>query len=286
MEMLKMAEDTLDPKRLRKILEKLGEPGSLADDPFLQSWIVQDYIDANPDATEYPAEFLIGMALERQIERWSQGLALRAHFKDDWVKIFCLKGRYFRKMPGLRAYGEHLTYRMLGRGLGGPTQLAALVPGREAEAKALLEAEEYKPFWEAFDRDGLAANRAAEKLDQAIQAFVEHLERWQAHAMAQSAAIPLPAADSEIGSTQTLDSQPGHRIEETASAATRPDPIGLYVILAPTPPPTFMPEEWREIISAVLSSSRAFVQGSVGGGLTTFLYATAHELRLAGAVPR
>ena len=50
-----MAEDTLDAKRLRKILEKLGEPGSLADDPFLQSWIVQDYIDANPDATEYPA---------------------------------------------------------------------------------------------------------------------------------------------------------------------------------------------------------------------------------------
>ena len=70
--------------------------------------------------------------------------------------------------------------------------LAALVPGKETQAEALLEAEEYRSFWYSFGTSlkAFEPNRASEKLASALEAFAEQLNTRRAHKFSQHAQLP------------------------------------------------------------------------------------------------
>ena len=57
-------------------------------------------------------------------------------------------------------------------------RFCALVPGKETEAEALLEAEEYRSFWYSFGTSlkAFQPNRASEKLASALEALPEQLD--------------------------------------------------------------------------------------------------------------
>lgn len=189
---------------LKEILERIAVPGSLTNHPFLQSWIVAEYLHKHPDAAQFSAEFLAGSALEWQLELWSQEYPLNEEYHDEWLKIFCLKWYYFQKKPQLAAYQKHQTLKKLGAALVDAEVLATLIPGKEARAEDLLEAEEYRTFWYSFGTRGRAfdSNRASEKLSAALQTFAEQIESRRAHKYAQP--VQLPTADEAAAKDQSI----------------------------------------------------------------------------------
>ncbi len=58
----------LSASDLKQILEQIAITGSLADNPLLGSWIVAEYLQDHAQAARYTPEFLIGQALEWQLE--------------------------------------------------------------------------------------------------------------------------------------------------------------------------------------------------------------------------
>ncbi len=177
---------------LKEILEQIALPGNLADHPLLHSWIVAEHLQEHPKAAQFSPEFLIGSALEWQLELWSQEYPLNETYHDEWLKIFCLKWYYFQKKPRLAAYQKHQTLKKLGMILVDAEVLATLVPGRETQAEALLEAEEYRAFWYSFGTSlkAFEPNRASEKLASALDAFAEQLDLRRAHQFSQPAQLP------------------------------------------------------------------------------------------------
>src|SRR3972149_10316360 len=89
---------------LKEILERIAIPGSLTDHPFLNSWVVAEYLEGHPGTVSSSPEFTIGQALERQLELWSQEFSLNEIHHDEWLKIFCLKWHYLQKKTRLAAY--------------------------------------------------------------------------------------------------------------------------------------------------------------------------------------
>ncbi|HTP08950.1 MAG TPA: hypothetical protein VMP08_11910 [Anaerolineae bacterium] len=200
---------------LKGILDQVALPGSLADHPFLHSWIVAEYLQERPKAAQFSPEFLIGSALEWQLELWSQEFPLNEMYHDEWLKIFCLKWYYFQKKPRLAAYQKHQTLKKLGMALVDAEALATLVPGKEAQAEALLEAEEYRTFWYSFGTSlkAFEPNRASEKLASALDSFAEQLDIRRAHRSSQPAQLPtvLRAIESD---------QTAQQVAPTASPVT------------------------------------------------------------------
>ena len=182
----------LSARDLKEILEQIAVPGSLTNHPTLHSWIIADYLHEHRDAAQFSAEFLIGKALEWELELWSLEYPLNEAYRDEWLKIFCLKWYYFQKKPRLAAYQKHQTLKKLGAALVDAEVLAALVPGKETQAEALLEAEEYRSFWYSFGTSlkAFEPNRASEKLASALEAFAEQLNTRRAHKFSQHAQLP------------------------------------------------------------------------------------------------
>ncbi|MFN8595297.1 MAG: NACHT domain-containing protein, partial [Anaerolineae bacterium] len=177
---------------LKEVLEQIAIPGRLVNHSLLGSWLVAEYLQDHPDMAQVSPEFLIGQALEWQLELWSKEYPLAEAYHDDWLKIFCLKWFYFQKKPRLAAYQKHPTLAKLGEALIDAEVLAKLVPGKEAAAEELLEAEEYRAFWYSFGdtERTLAPNRASEKLKAALEAFAEQIETRRAHKFASPARLP------------------------------------------------------------------------------------------------
>ncbi len=73
----------LSARDLKEILEQIAVPGSLMNHPFLHSWIVAEYLHEHPDAAQFSAEFLIGRALEWELELWSQEYRLNEVYRDE-----------------------------------------------------------------------------------------------------------------------------------------------------------------------------------------------------------
>jgi hypothetical protein len=189
---------------LKEILEQIAVPGNLANHPILQSWIIAEYLHEHPDAAQFSAEFLIGKAFECELELWSQEDRLNEVYRDEWLKIFCLKWYYFQKKAQLAAYQKHQTLKKLGAAIVDAEVLATLVPGKETEAEKLLEAEEYRAFWYSFSTrvEALDPNRASEKLSAALQAFADQIETRRAHKFAQP--VHLPIADEAVAEGQSI----------------------------------------------------------------------------------
>jgi hypothetical protein len=200
---------------LKEILDQIALPGSLADHPLLHSWIVAEYLQEHPEAVRFSPEFLIGSALEWQLELWSQEYPLNETYHDEWLRIFCLKWYYFQKKPRLAAYQKHQTLKKLGAALVDAEVLATLVPGKETQAEALLEAEEYRTFWYSFGTSlkAFGPNRASEKLASALDAFAEQLDMRRAHQFSQPA--QLPTVPRAIESDQHIQ-----QVAPTASPVT------------------------------------------------------------------
>ena len=199
----------LSARDLKEILEQIAVPGSLMNHSILQSWIVAEYLHEHPDAAQFSAEFLAGTALEWELELWSQEYPLNEVYRDEWLKIFCLKWYYFQKKPRLAAYQKHQTLKKLGAALVDAEVLAALVPGKETQAEALLEAEEYRSFWYSFGTSlkAFEPNRASEKLASALEAFAEQLDLRRAHKFSQHAQLPTGSHTIESDhSTQQVTS--------------------------------------------------------------------------------
>jgi hypothetical protein len=195
--------ESVAASHLKGILDQIAIPGSLADHPLLRSWIVAEYLQEHPKAAQFSSEFLIGNALEWQLELWSQEYPLNETYHDEWLKIFCLKWYYFQKKPRLAAYQKHQTLKRLGAALVDAEVLATLVPGRETKAEELLGAEEYRTFWYSFGGEKVfEANRASEKLIAALQSFAEQIETRRAHKFSQPA--QLPTAPRAIESAQPI----------------------------------------------------------------------------------
>jgi hypothetical protein len=192
----------LSARDLKEILEQIAVPGGLTNHPFLHSWIIADYLHEHRDAAQFSAEFLSGKALEWELELWSLEYPLNEAYRDEWLKIFCLKWYYFQKKPRLAAFQKHQTLKKLGAAIVDAEVLAALVPGKETEAEKLLVAEEYRVFWYSFStrEDALDPNRASEKLSAALQAFADQIETRRAHKFAQPAQLPI--ADQVVASGQ------------------------------------------------------------------------------------
>jgi hypothetical protein len=198
----------LTARDLKEILEQIAVPGSLTNHPILQSWIIAEYRHEHPDAVQFSAEFLAGIALEWQLELWSQEYPLNEVYHDEWLKIFCLKWYYFQKKPRLAAFQKHQTLKKLGAAIVDAEVLAMLVPGRETQAEELLEAEEYRTFWYSFGArvGALDSNRASEKLSAALQTFAEQIETRRAHKFAQP--VQLPTADEAVAGGQSIPQDP------------------------------------------------------------------------------
>lgn len=196
----------LSASDLKQILEQIAVPDSLADHPLLRSWIVAEYLHDHTQATRYSPEFLIGQALEWQLELWSLEYPLTEAYRDDWLKIFCIKWLYFQKKPRLEAYQKRQTLKKLGEALIDAEVLATLIPGKEANADKLLEAEEYRSFWYSFGDTNavLGPNRAAEKLATALKAFAEQIEIRRAH---KSAKPVLLSAIEQAGASAQAEPQ-------------------------------------------------------------------------------
>ncbi|CAG0933925.1 hypothetical protein TFLX_03278 [Thermoflexales bacterium] len=204
----------LSASDLKGILDQIALPSSLANHPLLRSWVVAEHLQEQPKAAQFSPEFLIGNALEWQLELWSQEFPLNETYHDEWLKIFCLKWYYFQKKPRLAAYQKHQTLKKLGAALVDAEVLATLVPGKETKAEALLEAEEYRTFWYSFGNEEVfEANRALEKLTAALGSFAEQIETRRAHKFSQPA--QLPTVPRAIESAQHIQ-----QVAPTASPVT------------------------------------------------------------------
>jgi hypothetical protein len=190
---------------LKEILDKLAIPGSLTDHPILHSWIVEEYLEENPKGANYPAEFLIGKALERHLRLWSEEIQLDKRHVKAWKQIFCLKACYFQERLGLNAYLERPTLDVLGAILIDKRKLVRLVPGRESEADDLPDDPDPKDFWKAFERDKALAALPHSTTDGILKRGLKHLaERIETRRQQK---YPEPAAVEVRRSVEARTSQ-------------------------------------------------------------------------------
>ena len=192
-----------------------------------------------PESAPWTTEYLIGQALERQLQRWSGEFRFDAAYRKAWMEIFCLKAAYFRHLPGLPAYQKRPTLKQLSVTFSDVEELSRLVPGREHEADALLDAPELKGFWYALGpktNQGVGTSTIDQLLKRAIANFADWLE-----------------------TRRTLKTTPTHQHETSrpAEANTAANALRLYreQVFPPTLP--FLPEEWQHLLDSLPTEGQA-----------------------------
>jgi hypothetical protein len=293
----------LSARDLKEILEQIAVPGSLVDHRLLGSWLIAEYLQDHPNTAQTSPEFLIGQALEWQLELWSKEYPLAEAYHNDWLKIFCLKWFYFQRKPRLAAYQKHPTLTKLGEALIDAEVLAKLVPGREAAADELLKAEEYRAFWYSFGNTNevLAPNRASEKLKAALDAFAEQIETRRAHKFALPA--QLPRLEQPVANTQDIQRSAVAVMQPSVQNNVSPTALVEYQQILDRQYPTitgYRPPSCRidadgspATISGEIATGRivkqyqtATLQGETGTGKTAFLaQAVLQAARQIGLVP-
>lgn len=288
----------LDVVTLKEILDKLAIPGSLADHPILHSWIVEEYLEENPKGANYPAEFLIGKALERHLRLWGEEIQMDKRYIKAWKEIFCLKACYFQERPSLKAYRERSKLEVLGVILIDKRELVRLVPGRESEVDNLSDDPDLKNFWKLFERDKALAALPLSTTDGILKRGLKHLaERIETRRQQK---YPEPAmvevrrsVEAQALQTQeepvvhsSTDLQPETHIEEVVPAIpSKEDPVLFYTSKVFPPRLAFVPQEWNDAIISAIAQAHVFVRGIAGSGKTHWLYAIADKLLSQNLLP-
>ncbi len=273
-----MTEKPLDTSNLKSVLDNLSRPGSLQHDDFLQSWVVQECLATIPEARTWPAEYLIGRALELQLQQWSDSFRFDGAYRKAWMEIFCLMAAYFRHQPGLPAYQKRPTLSQLGRTFLDLEELSRLVPGREHEADQLLNALDLKPFWYAFARKE-DETYGTSTMDQLLRRAIAHLAAWldTRTRLKNAPAAHMPLADDTRLSTNGTTEEP--------TTITMTDVLRLYREHVFPPSLVFVPDEWQSLFETLQVDGLVVLRGCAGSGKTHFLYALGAHIHQAGQVP-